>query len=32
MPKVGQIQEDVINETYININLVIKEAYESLVI
>ena len=32
MSKVGQIQADVINETYININLAIKEAYESLVI
>ena len=32
MSKVGKIQADVINETYININLAIKEAYESLVI
>jgi hypothetical protein len=32
MSKVGKIQADVINETYININLAIKEAYKSLVI
>jgi hypothetical protein len=32
MSKVGKIQADVINETYININLAIKEAYKSFVI